>query len=262
MDVSPTATPAQLLRIASCILARPCTQAVLQTGVDVDPPMAMKSPSTQPLIPEVYTAAHGEGSLSTRGVKLERLMMVADVALASTVSPKNAARRLENPIVRLPWNVVFLVSGSGLDHRGLWTTVTLGFRSQGAQYKAAISTCTRTVVRTSEYEGVGLDDVLRCGLFAVGVRRSEMCCCVPIARCQFYGEVHVAVDTSDSKMFCSLPSQESEEEPSVFQQIAPNSRLVAMQYGLCDPANRAAVERLPVKLEEIHARTTFASNAH
>lgn len=68
--------------------------------------MAIKSPSTQPLILELYTASHCEGSLSIRGVKLERLI-VADVALASTVRPKRAARSVEKPIVRLPWNVVF-----------------------------------------------------------------------------------------------------------------------------------------------------------
>ncbi|KAH9866217.1 hypothetical protein J1614_008783 [Plenodomus biglobosus] len=103
METSLTSTPAQPFETAISILARPCTHAALQTAVD--PSVEVKSLATQPSILELYTAAHCEGRLSMRGVKLERLI-VAEVVLASTVRPRIAMRSVEKPIARSLWNVV------------------------------------------------------------------------------------------------------------------------------------------------------------
>lgn len=113
METSLTSTLAQPFETAVSILARPCTHAALQTAVD--PSVEVKSLATQPSILELYTAAHCEGRLSIRGVKLERLM-VAEAVLANTPRPRIAMRSVEKPIAKSLWNVV---GGLLLDHQVL-----------------------------------------------------------------------------------------------------------------------------------------------
>lgn len=91
MDVSPTSTLAQLLRTASPILTSPCTQAEVQVAP------GLKSLATQPSILALYTAAHAEGRMSMRGVKL--LRDTAEAVPVRTAKPMMAVRKEGNRMV-------------------------------------------------------------------------------------------------------------------------------------------------------------------